>query len=226
MGEDDRAQLHRQTLELSSILNAMGLSVSQAGADRLAARLAQSAMLDDLLYDLIRQLTMRVRDELRSVMAWQIPPHKLRFFEKHLFGEKVEQKFGSLRADVEEAGKCLAMNRNTASVFHLMRVMEGGLRALAVSLRDSSLVPKRNPSWDTILKRSEKELQKPLKDRRPAWRKDELFASTAVANLRAVKDAWRNPTMHVERNYNEEEALEVWNAARAFMRHLATKLSE
>ncbi len=32
--------------------------------------------------------------------------------------------------------------------------------------------------------------------------------------------------MHIERRYNDEEAREVWNATRAFLRHLATKLSE
>jgi hypothetical protein len=53
---------------------------------------------------------------------------------------------------------------------------------------------------------------------------DEPFFSTATVNLRAVKDAWRNPTMHVERVYDEELATELWGAVRAFMRHLATKL--
>jgi hypothetical protein len=42
----------------------------------------------------------------------------------------------------------------------------------------------------------------------------------------AVKDAWRNPTVHVEQDYNEETALDAWNAARAFMRQLAQKLKE
>ena len=42
----------------------------------------------------------------------------------------------------------------------------------------------------------------------------------------AVKDAWRNPTMHVEITYTEEMALDVFRHVQAFMRHLATKLSE
>jgi hypothetical protein len=44
--------------------------------------------------------------------------------------------------------------------------------------------------------------------------------------LRAVKDAWRNPTMHVRIAYDEEESRDVWNTVRVFMRHLATKLEE
>lgn len=53
------------------------------------------------------------------------------------FGAKVDGVFNDnfLRKDIAEAGKCLALDRNTAAVFHLMRVAEVGLRALARKLR-------------------------------------------------------------------------------------------
>ena len=157
-----------------------------------------------------------------------IPAGKLIYFEKPLweFGEKIITSFPKITGDVEEAGKCYAAGRETACVFHLMRVMEVGLRALGTSLEDPRLDPKRNPSWDAILKKCDEELGKPLKDRAPEWGKDDTFYSIATGNLRAVKDAWRNPTMHIEQNYNEETALDVWNAVRAFMRHLASKLKQ
>ena len=41
-----------------------------------------------------------------------------------LFGAAVEAKFPEMSEDISEAGKCLALNRATASVFHLMRIME------------------------------------------------------------------------------------------------------
>src|SRR5260370_15910951 len=37
-----------------------------------------------------------------------------------------------------------------------------------------------------------------------------LTDATVTANLRAVKDAWRNPTMHVDIDYDEEKATDVW----------------
>jgi hypothetical protein len=128
--------------------------------------------------------------------------------------------------DIEEAGKCLACNRSTAAVFHLMRVMEVALRVLAKTLNDQRLDPKRNPSWDSILKKCREELEKDRRNRAPEWVTDEVFFSSVATTLMGVKDAWRNPTMHVEINYDEERALDVWNHVRAFMRHLATKLSE
>ncbi len=52
------------------------------------------------------------------------------------------------------------------------------------------------------------------------------FCAEAAVLLRAVKIAWRNPTMHVENVYDEEKALDVLNSVKGFMRHLATRLSE
>lgn len=45
-------------------------------------------------------------------------------------------------------------------------------------------------------------------------------------NLRAVKDAWRNPTMHVDFDYDREKALDVWNSVRGFLRRLSNRLRD
>lgn len=107
-----------------------------------------------------------------------------------------------------------------------MRTMEVGLRALASTLNDPRLDPKRNPSWDSILRKCRDEGSKHLADRSPEWTVDEPFFSGAAAALTAVKDAWRNPTMHVEIHYDDEKSLSIWYCVRTFMRHLATKLHE
>ena len=45
--------------------------------------------------------------------------------------------------------------------------------------------------------------------------------------LLAVKDAWRNPSMHeVGQKYTDEEASDIYRAARRFMEQLSTKLKE
>lgn len=106
-----------------------------------------------------------------------------------------------------------------------MRIIEVGVRALGKAL-DPLFDPTKNRTWEAILGRCDKELQKPYKERSETWKADDVFYSEATANLRSVKDAWRNPTMHVEHIYDEEKALDVFNSVRAFMRHLATKLSE
>ncbi len=173
----------------------------------------------------IYELQSRIQDELSHMELWLITKEDRRFIKTDPFGPDIPNKFAQARDDIEEAGKCLAYGRGTACVFHLMRVMEVGLRALGASLNDPRLDPKRNPSWDSILKKCDEELLKPIKNRSAEWQQDDAFYSTAAAQLHAVKDAWRNPTMHVERKYTPEEAEEVWNAVRAFMRHLSKTLS-
>jgi len=159
-------------------------------------------------------------------VAYQVRGTSIVYLSPEPFGQEVHSRFHTANYDMNEAGKCLSFGRNTAAVFHLMRVLEVGLRALGKALNDPSLDSKRNPNWETILRKCDQELQKPHKDRSPEWAADEPFFSTATVNLRAVKDAWRNPTMHVEQVYDDEQAREVWSSARAFMRHLATKLQD
>jgi hypothetical protein len=40
-------------------------------------------------------------------------------------------------------------------------------------------------------------------------------------HLNAVRNAWRNPTVHPRKHYDPEEAEDVFCASRAFMRALA-----
>jgi hypothetical protein len=107
-----------------------------------------------------------------------------------------------------------------------MRVLELGLRALGTSLGDPTLDPNANPTWDRILKRGDGELLKTADKRSKEWQANGEFFTDAIANLRAVKMAWRNPTMHVTGLYDEEKALDVFNTVAALMRHLATELHE
>ena len=206
-------------------LTKVGLILSLMSLIRLEQALADPDSTVGRLIEIIDELQIRIRDELHETSLWQVSRENLGFFEPDLFKLAEQNKFGSAHRNIEDAGKCLAFNRGTAAVFHLMRVMEYGLRALGESLNDPSLDPKRNPSWDAILKKCDDELRKPLRERSAEWREDEPFYSNATANLRAVKNAWRNPTLHVERDYDPDDALDVWNAVKAFMRHLAKKLS-
>jgi len=172
-------------------------------------------------------LRKRIDDQLAGVEFFSIEPGKSAYIlDPYPFGLEVANAFPSAIVDLEESNKCFAFSRYTASVFHLMRVIEVGLRALGKSLNDPSLDPKNNPNWGTILSRCDKELAKRPSQRSPDWGSDEEFFSNATANLRAVKDAWRNRTMHVEISYDEARATDVRSTVRVFMRHLATKLSE
>ena len=103
-----------------------------------------------------------------------------------------------------------------------MRVMELGLRELGKALNQEF----NDPNWDRILTQCENELKRRSNAKTPEWRTQEQFFYGAIAMLRSVKIAWRNPTMHVDRNYNQEQAEDIMNTVKGFMRQLATKLNE
>jgi hypothetical protein len=186
---------------------------------------------------MIQSLQERIDDELSLRVFFSIEAKELQFFRetdrpgrnelklpRELFGDQAIANFPGVLRDVEEASKALVFGLGTACVFHLMRVMEHGLRALAVSLNDPRINPDSNPNWESILRKCDDETQKPYDKKSSEWKTESQFFSEATANLRAVKDAWRNPTMHVEIFYDPEMAYDVWHSSRAFMRHLATKL--
>jgi len=172
----------------------------------------------------LHALREMVTHEMRSMIFLCIEPKQGRLLTNEgLFGKEVTVAFPSAIIDIEEAGKCLAFERWTACAFHLMRVMELGLRTLGDAVHLSATT---NRTWDAVLKKCDDEAKKPFKERSPEWQSDEEFFAGAAAMLRSVKDAWRNPTMHVEKVYTAEQVEDVWNAVKGFMRHLATKLPE
>jgi len=212
-------QLRQQALELGCLISVKAIEKAQG--------VAQSGKSASELHLALFHVTETVHDELASVLLLEVPPSSREMFEaKRLFGSDVADKFARAGVDIEEAGKCFALERYTSCVFHLMRVMERGLRVFAESLNDPTFDPTKHPSWREILKRCDEELKKPRDKRAPQWQTDEHFFSEATAKLWAVKDAWRNSTMHVELTYTEEQAKDVFNAVKGFMRTLATKLDD
>ena len=176
----------------------------------------------------VKNIYLRIQDELGLQLFMHINSENSRYYlqPQKVFSQVVLDKFPSIINDVESSCRCYATGNYTASVFHLMRIMECGLRILGRSLNDNSLDPKKNPTWESILRKCDDELRKKLNDRCQEWKLDDKFFSDATANLRAVKDAWRNPTMHIDQIYDSEQAVAVLNAVNGFMRHLSTKLAE
>jgi len=203
----------------------LGLTYSILATQRIIQKLSEDTpILRKDIVNLNNELHHILVDEMKYRKFLCIEPDKSLFLnEKNLFGSEVSNAFPSAIVDIEEAGKCLAFERWTAAVFHLMRVMEVGLRVLGNTLK---LHESTNRNWETILKKCDEELKKPLANRSPIWRSDDQFFASATAMLRSVKDAWRNPTMHIEKVYTEEQVESIWNAIKGFMRHLATKIKE
>jgi hypothetical protein len=197
----------------------LGLYSSSDQAGRIVELLKlpfNSEELAQELYDLRQRFT----DELGHYLCLILSREKARLWTTpQLFGPGVFERFPAAIYDIEEAGKCLACYRGTAAVFHLMRVMEAGLEAVALALG----IPYA-PSWESYLKQIRLEMDKKWDAKSDEWKRDEPFFREVAAHLYAVKVAWRNPTMHIVNQYAPEQAEDIFNAVRAFMKRLAERL--
>jgi hypothetical protein len=181
---------------------------------------------DEEAQRLCNMLSVTVENELSLRQYFGISPEKSRFYgdASEPFGTTVADAFPSISLDANEASRCFALGRNTACVFHLMRVMEIGLSALGKSFG----APCDHTNWETIINRIEKAIGEMDKNpaRLPSWKDDREFYSQCASHFRVVKDAWRNYTAHARGKYDEQEALDMLGNVRGFMQKLATRLHE
>jgi hypothetical protein len=155
----------------------------------------------------------------------------------NLLGKTVTAAFPSAANDIREAGNCLAADCNTAAVFHLMRVVEWGLRALALDLGFSrvctDLKRKKYTSipysqWEKILGQLQAHVNMKIASIAPGKKKQKLqeFYFPALQDIQAIKDAWRNHVMHARREYAAPDAAAVLSHVTRLMVTLATRLRE
>ena len=149
-----------------------------------------------------------------------------------IFGESVKTSFPNAAADIQSAGYCIAVDLNTAAVFHLMHVVEWGLRALAIDVGLADIVtdkskgkttPVEFAQWEQILNQIPEKIEAIIlaMPRGDEKQKAQEFYYSAVGEIRGFKDAWRNHVMHTRRSYTNADALAVFSHVQRFMQNLA-----
>jgi hypothetical protein len=188
----------------------MSINPSVPEAEITAANIAQE----------VKHLISGTRDILEHQFYFHIYGQDVPFYlgGEKLFGGRVFEKLGKAAEDVAEAGKCLALQRSTACVFHLMRVMEIGVQTLGRKLKVT--IDVRNETWHQIMLHVNSRIEKlPSKTVRDKNRKATL--AEAAAHLQSVRLAWRNEVMHPKQTYTRQEAYDVFNATRIFISALS-----
>lgn len=162
-----------------------------------------------------------LRHELKARQCFMLDMRHADLMEdRPQFGDAVAAAFPTATFDIAEAAKCRALGRWTASVMHLMRVLEIGLAALAQHLG----IDAADRNWNSLLNEIEAKARTIGKGTHGA---DEAqWAAEAATHLRFIKNAWRNHAMHPLEKYDEERASAIYDNAAAFMRHLATQLAD
>jgi hypothetical protein len=214
---------YRDTIKCVEILcknlEAIELEISIISAQRLLNALRKKRA--GQLYDCLRELQGRVYDQFEKSEVIIIPIRKNHFYTKReLFGAQVETRFPRIIEDIEESGKCLALGRSTATVFHLMRIMEVGVQEFGSLL--GVPIPTEK-TWQDIMNRVNKAIGL-LPENTPQEKKIKSNYGAAASHLSNVKIAWRNEVMHPKATYTEEEAEDIFSHVKAFIRYLATIL--
>jgi len=215
--------------ELQSSLLILGTTITSLAVDRLLKLLTPSVVISyQEFHDRFREIDNRLKDELSLVSTFVLEPEKVKFYEpaEPLFGLEFETKFPSGGVyEIDEAAKCMALGRDTAAVFHLMRCMEIGIRTVAKSLGIPDPTKGSDRNWHEMLRKIKLAMDAKLNP--PTWKLGdrEIFES-AYGSLDAVRVAWRNTTMHVENKYTHEEAEHIFIATRGFMKKLASRMDE
>lgn len=166
-------------------------------------------------------------DEIKSKILYLVPPDNLKYYNNtELAGAEFKANFPQGNVELIEAGNCLAFDRYTSCVFHLMRALEHGLKSLEEALNIPSPEKGAERTWGKILERISLRITEYDKNPPPNWKRDRRFYQEVVAMLSTIKAPYRDATMHVESTYDEPGASTVFKVGVESLRHIATKLGE
>jgi hypothetical protein len=213
-----KPETHRRLVDFATAFTtaapALGANVTFIVAKRLLINLSGNQQFTFRQFsEGFRAVESAFRAELSQRHVYVMDERFVAYAEpkEPLFGLVVADKFPALAEDIENAGMCLALGQPTASVFHLMRAMEGAVGALC----GRCSIPNPDREWGKLLSDLHRAIEAmPKGKERNAW-------SAAHANLYHVKQAWRNDTMHPKQTYTPDQAEHVFRAMRTFMAHLA-----
>jgi hypothetical protein len=179
----------------------------------------------------LRNLKQALLTDAGKCVVFRVLPDKVKYLEADkLFGDEVDTAFPSVSKDIRNAGYCLATECHTAAVFHLMRVAERGLRALARDRR-VALPKKGSPielaTWEEIIRELEKSEEAIRSYPKTLAREAQYeFYHGAMMQFRRFKNVFRNRAMHSRDDFGRTQAVAVFENVRDFMATLSTRISE
>jgi hypothetical protein len=221
--------------DLSKALRDAGMPIASGHAEGLAKALKgakKSGCLEGNNFSLathhIDRLVSVAAEEAGTRLFITISPEfasAFNLFESRV-GNYVTDKFPSVAYDFEEAAKCLAFERSTASAFHSIRTLESGIKAISrcLGIPDPAKAADRN--WGKMLKSVKDKIDIVWPTSTDRMSGEGQFFEEAYGALAAVQNPWRNATMHLDQKYTLEEAKHILATVEGFMRKLAYRMDE
>lgn len=166
------------------------------------------------IQDYINDVSSRFRDELEgskfisfsSEASWKLYTVDLPF------GEAVADAFPLATSDIVEASKCMALERWTACVFHLMRAAEAAAAIVSLKLGGDVRDERNEPLvfGSLFMQVSAKIDLMPRGPQKDAWLKLKGFMSSVNRGI-------RTKVAHPGTTYSEEQAKRLFELTKSFM---------
>lgn len=196
-------------------------------ADPYGPRIAKH-MDNHMVQVYLRDIKDRLVDELSTKLFFQVVHAKREFYENPTKGwEQVINRFQDTQSDIEEMGKCFALSRYPAAVFHSLLVVEFGLIDLGreIGVTDPKL------GWDATCNKM-KQLVDGGHSKYPTTIRINFSSLEQINNsAQTMKHAWRNKVNHaagklfvLRPDFTPDVAEDIISATRSFMRTLAVDL--
>ena len=200
-------------------------------ADRISNRLKESPQSFTIksIGNVLSEIESRFADQLSDMQMFCLSENESIYLQRA--DELIERPgfatlFPQASFEVEESAKCYLYGRYTASVFHAMRVLEYGIRALSMRLNVEDVLKPSDRKWGSILKTIASRIDE-LWPRNKAEGSEEAVKFRALhATLDAVKHPWRNSTMHVDTIYTPDDAIHILRCTAYFMKGLSQLVDE
>lgn len=226
---ETRAFLKPSAEKITSAVLSVGAKSAWVAAARFEQSLGGSANLTGpQILASLRDIESRFADHLDFIKMFVIHDDKAGLFggADTLLGELSSASFPSIWYDCEEAAKCLCLGRATASVFHSMRMLEVAVKALARRLEIIDPVKSSQRNWGMMLNSIKQRIDElcPSASRMPE--SEGAFLESVYVSLDAIKNPWRNATMHVENVYTEEEARHILTCSSLLIGKMAQGFDE
>jgi hypothetical protein len=172
----------------------------------------------------IQELSENIASELVCKVFLMVSEENADFYRQPEppFGPEVAERFAEANYDIAAGSRCLALDEWTASVFHMMRVLEKGLHWLAAEIGVEMKPTVELSNWKNVIGNVEKQIRdfEQAPRSKTKSQKNQFYCELAT-NFYYFKEAWRNHVSHSRAIYDERQAKEVWNHVRSFMRRLA-----
>jgi hypothetical protein len=157
--------------------------------------------------------------ELTEIKFLRATPDMVEYLEReHPFGPEVSIAFPDCIEDIDEANKCFAIERYTATVFHLGRTMEKLTARVAKKLK-----AKPRDDWQKNLNAIDDAIKLMGYGTKQQREKRAVYMEFSAFSMR-FKEAWRNRTAHPKQSYTRQEALNIMLATAPTISTAAIKI--